>query len=365
MRFPMRILLIRTLYFVLSAGTVLALGTILILRNPGPSDREWQVLALEPNAAQPASGEAPQQRQRRWINVELDELFSTKGTDRLFAPVKVRFFDSELYVLDLGDRSGKKFDLLGNQLATYGTGTGQGPGELLNPTDIAVTPTGRIFILDPAQARISIFENDGRYSASFTVDHTALTLTTFGDTGIATVALIGEDLIRLYDTDGMPTSSFGRVHNEQEQMGVARQGVIEWQGDGRLLFAPLYAGRLYKFDVEGRNHHAVNTVITLPWPDVVYDQNGAMSIRPEHRERTATLDLTIAGDTIYALPSRTIYGEDKSVAGRIVDTYEVSTGRYVYSFVVPDSSATSLAVDGDHVAVASGEAVIAWRRRRH
>ncbi len=59
------------------------------------------------------------------------------------------------------------FDAAGGELPGFGV-PGTGPGELLNPTDVAVHPDGTIWVADTGNNRISFFTPDGQYKGQWT-----------------------------------------------------------------------------------------------------------------------------------------------------------------------------------------------------
>jgi DNA-binding beta-propeller fold protein YncE len=76
-----------------------------------------------------------------------------------------------LYVADAGTLSSaehtvKIFDWGGALVGTIGRAKGDGPGQFLFPTYVAVDGSGRVYVTDTLNARVQVFEPDGRYVAT-------------------------------------------------------------------------------------------------------------------------------------------------------------------------------------------------------
>lgn len=76
--------------------------------------------------------------------------------------------DGRVYVVDSGNQRIAVFDRGGKFLKTFGRG-GRAAGELLNPVGIAVGPDGRVHVADRGNRRIQTFTADGALVRSFNV----------------------------------------------------------------------------------------------------------------------------------------------------------------------------------------------------
>jgi len=70
--------------------------------------------------------------------------------------------ESNIYVFDIRNHRFLKFDKMGNFIWETGK-KGQGPGEFRNPSEVALSPSGEIWVLD-GSAFIHIFDATGKYS---------------------------------------------------------------------------------------------------------------------------------------------------------------------------------------------------------
>ncbi len=76
--------------------------------------------------------------------------------------------EGRLAVLDVGRSRVAVFDRNGNYVRQIGR-KGRGPGELLNPVDMAVGPDAKVYVLDSGNRRLSIFDSTGVFLSSFRV----------------------------------------------------------------------------------------------------------------------------------------------------------------------------------------------------
>lgn len=60
----------------------------------------------------------------------------------------------------------KVFDLAGQRLGTIGRGKGEGEGQFLFPTYLAVDGTGNLYVSDTLNARVQVFDPEGKYVKS-------------------------------------------------------------------------------------------------------------------------------------------------------------------------------------------------------
>lgn len=112
------------------------------------------------------SGQSPGNERKmlpkKWVGI-----WRVGGTanDTLFGWVREHVAnDLGVYILDAGTLEVHAFDPR-NSRHLWSVGTkGSGPGQLLRPVDIALTPRREIAVLDPGNGRISIFDSTGRFT---------------------------------------------------------------------------------------------------------------------------------------------------------------------------------------------------------
>ena len=77
--------------------------------------------------------------------------------------------DDSVYVVDQGHNRIAKFSPVGEVLAVWGT-AGNGDGRFNDPTSVAVDPaTNKVYVADPVNKRIQIFEDDGKFVTKWSV----------------------------------------------------------------------------------------------------------------------------------------------------------------------------------------------------
>src|SRR5947207_5234743 len=77
--------------------------------------------------------------------------------------------DGSVYVVDQGHTRIAKFNLNGQVLAVWGT-KGNSDGQLDDPTSVAVDrATNKIYVADPRNKRIQVFDSDGKFLTKWTV----------------------------------------------------------------------------------------------------------------------------------------------------------------------------------------------------
>jgi len=77
--------------------------------------------------------------------------------------------DKAIYVVDEGRAEIVKFDSDGNVLAVWG-GRGSGNGQFSLPTSVAVDAnSNRVYVADPVNGRIEIFDTNGQFVTSWSV----------------------------------------------------------------------------------------------------------------------------------------------------------------------------------------------------
>ncbi|MCI0693961.1 hypothetical protein L0337_18390 [candidate division KSB1 bacterium] len=141
---------------------VLILGGIIVGRLLAPDNTIIERPALAHDFLVPL----PQRvSERTWQSPPMRKLLTIRVQDDgpLIKPGKVTVYEDRcIYIFDYGDVTLKKFSLYdGTLIQKYGNGRGQGVGELGNPTDFLITEEGLVWIADPVNKAISVFNADG------------------------------------------------------------------------------------------------------------------------------------------------------------------------------------------------------------
>lgn len=166
-------------------GAALWDGKLLVADTGGPGlvvfDLKGRTVALQPGAG---AG-----RMRRPINVTVDRdgtryitdtaldrvlvfdreqrFLRTLGTDGQFRPTDAAIVDDRLYVVDILHHQIQVLDKLTGRLLSHFGRAGSGTGELFQPTNIAIGPSGDAFIVDTGNFRVQRFRADGTHIRSY------------------------------------------------------------------------------------------------------------------------------------------------------------------------------------------------------
>ena len=160
-----------------------------------------------------------------------------------------------IYVSDTGNKRIRVYTIEdGEAVFNYDIGSGgSGPGELDEPSGLAVHPDGRLFVADTWNRRIAVFDvNGGRlddfrvrgwYNSSFNRPYLAL------DANRDTLYITDPDSKRIlvYDTGGECLGSFGEAGESPTAGQFQDIGGIAVDSDGFVYVSDSSAGRLLKF----------------------------------------------------------------------------------------------------------------------
>ena len=251
----------------------------------------------------------------------------------LLNPLLIASRGRMLYVVDYGDTRVKAFDWTG-RLAWAAGRKGKGPNEFTNPTDLQVDRSGNLWVYDPANSRVTVLRPDGKVEkmiSTRTLFQRVLPLEdgTFWGIGVGTEGVLGYRFDRrgtLAGTMRLP-ATMGSV----DPMAL----------DGRVAVAPtgraavmtfLYADRLVLWNGATRQVRSTPGVEPIPFPSVLEWQGpgGGVVTRLSLDATPATLSVTADDRYAYLL-----YGGKTRMKGRIVDRYELATGRYAGSYLLP------------------------------
>jgi len=307
---------------------------------------------------------SPGARTRTWVHpVERKPVvFPRRGSGGdagLLNPIKVRArADGRVLVLDFGDRSVKEYAPDGRFLRKYGRGKGQGPGEMMNPTDFGVGPNGEVWVLDPGQARIQVFAESGEPARTLSVPVPAARFALFAD-GHYTALGNNDWLFHRFRADGSAVGPFGRLVPDQLENAIVLQGETNATPDGGVIYAPLWGGYLARFTPEGGLAFYRHTIDPRPYGVVDLLKGGATTVSKESRESPSTVGASVAGDEIFLLTGAQYQGHRRGT----IDVYSLRDGTYRYSFLSPAHGPRAIHVTDRWVYVVGDTLVSRWPRR--
>lgn len=220
-------------------------------------------------------------------------------------------------------------------LSYFSQGLGGGPREFRNPTDIKFGPEGKIWLADPQQARISVWNSNGKLEDTF--NHDKLLPKEIA-VNKKTYLIMSQDyssplgVFHLYDRDGNKIKSFGKLKKDLVRSTFGYEGSII-AGSDALYYAGTNSGFIKKYSLEGEEMYSINTIEPVStvvaerkMMDVAGYKNVKVTKRPENAI-TASLDIATWDNKIYVLFS----GNDEGY-GKFIDVYDKKTGKYFESF---------------------------------
>jgi hypothetical protein len=227
------------------------------------------------------------------------------------------------------------FDSAGTLVWTYGQ-EGKGPDEFSDPRDLKVDAQGRVWVLDPSNARITVLGRDGKAVLRVPlhkVQRTPVGLIPLpGDQAYVLVPDPQAPLVRIaadgsvLERRSFPWNRYGEFHYLATQsITAAEPGSGRWAaafqvGDGFFTFN----GR----EPSGGRHRFVEPVT---FPEVVQERvEGSTITRAAKRPTFAAMSVTASPERLYVL-----FAGSSGNANRVVDSYSMADGQYVESFLLP------------------------------
>lgn len=202
----------------------------------------------------------------------------TSGSAMLFQPLQLRLgTDGSVYVLDFGQMRIVRYDGQGRLLRSYGKGRGYGPGEFANPTDFAVSPSGRIWVVDPVSSRLTIFAADGSDFETVRLASPASRLAVHPSERTYVLQRQSASNKALFEIrsaeDHSLLQEFGQLIRDQAKNSMAVDGRLDSASDG-IYYSTTFAGRIMKFTWDGERNFEKPTVDPTPLQEVIVDEAG-------------------------------------------------------------------------------------------
>ncbi len=145
-------------------------------------------------------------------------------------------YQQRLYIVDGGNNRIMQYDSAGKFIRQIGS-IGQGPGELLDPSDLDVDNEGFVYIANRGNNRIEIFDSQGNYIKNFKIDP----ISTYRQVSVAVTdqkmifinTAVAGSLISAYSSnDGVLLKKFGTI----EQYSSPSETLL--YNLGYLVYAP-------------------------------------------------------------------------------------------------------------------------------
>ena len=282
--------------------------------------------------------------ERRPTVVAWDTIWTRGGEadSLLLMPLDVVADAERAYVLDGGGKRVIALGLTDGAVAWMVGGAGAGPQEFAAPTALAMTRAGEVLVADHQNARISVIDRAGRVAdhVPFREFAYAQGLCALADGDILVATMESERPIVRISREGEVEQRLDLPWPELRDVPpLARQAFLAGTGDHRECALALAVGRGFAVYRDGDFQVAADYVESIAPPQVDLARHRTEGGRSEtarmRRPDIAATDVAADVGTV----AISFQGTSAS-AGRIIDHYDLRTGRYLesYAFAHPIQS---------------------------
>lgn len=274
----------------------------------------------------------------------------------LYGPLHLKLApNGNLLVADHGDLTIKELAPDGRLLQTYGQGKGQGPGEFETITDFVKTPRGELWVADPSNGRLAVFDERGyllRTVKSELLPYRFIP----DDAGMMVMMPAGSPhLFHQLGPAGEPLGSFGSLLENQLRDGLVLDGWVAGMPDQTFVYAGRYAGLLASYSWTGEPHFLVEMIDPPSLPKLIENREGVKWV--DREALSSALSVSVSGQEIHVLsPIETAAFKQKGA----IDTYDRNDGTYLYSRHVP-APCGQVVVDGSALYTVVDATITRWR----
>ncbi len=284
---------------------------------------------------------------RQFRSTPLKEKFtigdSDPSGDILYRPGGLMADSNGVYVFDYGDYRIKYYDLSGNLLLQIGNGTGEGPGEFYNPIDLSIGPEKKVYVLDSSLNRVSAFDEQGEYLESVNVEvgGTLQRMSVQPQTGDQMfIVFAGTSPMIVNTEEGVEVlDAFPKTKSIAESLLL--NGYLRSTEDNGTI----YVSSLYPIIVKMDSNYQIEYVRSTP--DYYFSESGPQVEKPELPNlvpRSSYLNGPISVDEKYLYVLLRTELPDGGKAN--IDVYEVNTGSYKETIMLPFGTSYTSVYDG-------------------
>lgn len=282
--------------------------------------------------------------ERNWIEVSLELLSTnTEFWDSSFLKAgKGDFF----YVSDGIDLLIKKIDLAGNVVQIFGKGKGRGPGEFITLNSLYIDENDRIWVGDPSNGRITIFNQDGSWDIIHNEDIPMRVLPLNNDLYVVEPRF--DSQLRFKDLAGQ-TIRYTKplLVDEGPLWAYIFFSEFARDGDNGIIRSFHYTNEFVRYTEEGEivyfrqpiNPPDLSKLKILP--PKRYEENQQVWFNElahtSYLQVQQTRQVRISNNKIHLLISH-VQNEERF--SNFVDVYDWLTGDYLYSYKLPKSVTT-------------------------
>jgi hypothetical protein len=300
-------------------------------------------------------------RYRAWREIEVDTLavIGRSGKGILYKPGYVKGDSSGVYVIDYGDSSVKKFDKNGDLIVKYGQGRGEGPGEFINPTGVAIGENGTVWVADGGARSLNWFTSDGDFLRKLTFKDGILRVAPIegGWYYLMRVSPLKPEIFFLYNAEDAMMRSFGELVENYRDVALSLSGdILSVRKD--MVYVSSYYGVILRFDVNGELAYAREGIEKGKPPQVETGQAKGNLFQRIVNKKTLYNCPSLSGEKLYVHA----FSTSKELDASILDVYHVTDGTYQYSFKLPGFSICT-SVAGDYIYTLQDTTAVVYRVR--
>lgn len=274
--------------------------------------------------------------ERKLKNLKTKRLFKIGGIDdtTLYAATLVRSDNSgNIYVLDMGGYSIKKFNNEGRLIRTYGR-KGRGPDEFVSPFRIDVINNGKLLVLDINLSKCVIFENNK--SKQFILSSMPIGACYIDSMSFATLQVMNpfdySPIMKYNIENGSYVECQNLIIvNDDLNLGMLTflQGDILNVNDRSFIYVPIYMNHFVKYSQDGKIIYARNTIEDIQLPSIGTNDARLTDFRLPDEYRSSLSAFTV-NNKLYNVSYQAIK-RNPSNTDFIIDVYDLSKGDYQYS----------------------------------
>jgi len=275
---------------------------------------------------------------RNWDTSEyVESIISFDGGPSFYMPTRLKLVDEAFYVADRADMTVKSWTLDGQYRAVYGTGIGEGPGEIQSLVDFAVCD-GEVWTLDQSSRKVSRFSSDGTFMSSFNAGFSAHKIACVGENLVFKGLGASPYLFHVYDKQGGNLTSYGDLEGDPVAASFVREGSFGSTYENGVAYAYWKASYVDLYQVDDTLRNRIETIDRFGFPQTqIRNSGGRQGMGMSSRD---TLTMGIVYHDSERLGLHTLFVERHNEVNPemtwLVDWYNLPEGRYTGSVRMPE-----------------------------
>ena len=284
-------------------------------------------------------------QERRWLPEPVQSAVFADVDGVLFgSPQQIKATpEGGFVVTDWGDLTLRAFAATGDALWVSG-GEGQGPGEFLGFWDLEYDAGGRLLVLDVRNRRVTVLDSAGsvQHTLTFFFDERVAQVLPFEWNGGHPVFLANDksDGLWLAMDENGTVQRRGPTLSHSFENPLVSEAWAEPVSGGRAAVVFRWSDQMIFLDSDGRIEKTANGVEPIPFPTIVsyapnlQSRGGVKITRVRRVDPAAPIAVRSAAAGLTRL--FVLFEGATERSGRIVDTYALSDGAYMGSYLLPD-----------------------------